>query len=527
MSIPRRRGACPGLSAPMPTGDGLLVRLAPTEAMPVEAFVALVAAARSRGNGTMEVTARGSLQVRGLTPASAKLFASDVAALDIALAEGVPVLSNPLAGRPDAVVDAARLAAELRGAIARGGLALAPKVSVVIDGGGALHLDALGADIRLRAVGPANAPRLHVGLGSLLSSAESIAADHAAADQGPAGHIRQSRAEHTREWTPGCSSGSSAPSPACGGGVGRGLSDSPLMPAAVWSAPQVDPGPYRESGASGKRPLPTPPPQAGEGGVSDASACREERSSDTGWLGVVAAERAVDVVLGLLREIASLDGTARGGDLLRAVGAGVLRSRFEIEPAPAPLSCPPAELVGLQHLRDGTAALGIALAFGHAEADALAQLAAVAAAHGVRFVRPAPDRTLMLIGATPPRVPALAAAAERLGFVTRAGDPRRRVAACAGAPACASGLIAARLLAATIAPRLAGLREGIAVHVSGCAKGCAHPRPAALTVVGDAGGCGIVRNGTARTRPERHVAPAGLAAEVARIFAARGEAVHG
>ncbi len=47
--------------------------------------------------------------------------------------------------------------------------------------------------------------------------------------------------------------------------------------------------------------------------------------------------------------------------------------------------------------------------------------------------------------------------------------------------------------------------------------------PAALTVVGDAQGCGIVRNGTARMMPRYHVAPAGLAAEVARIFA-QGEA---
>ena len=28
VSPPRRRGACPGLAAPMPTGDGLLARLA-------------------------------------------------------------------------------------------------------------------------------------------------------------------------------------------------------------------------------------------------------------------------------------------------------------------------------------------------------------------------------------------------------------------------------------------------------------------------------------------------------------------
>ena len=47
--------------------------------MPLDAFVGLCAAARRHGNGIMEVTARGSLQVRGLTPRSAPLFAAEVA----------------------------------------------------------------------------------------------------------------------------------------------------------------------------------------------------------------------------------------------------------------------------------------------------------------------------------------------------------------------------------------------------------------------------------------------------------------
>jgi precorrin-3B synthase len=34
--------------------------------------------------------------------------------------------------------------------------------------------------------------------------------------------------------------------------------------------------------------------------------------------------------------------------------------------------------------------------------------------------------------------------------------------------------------------------------VSGCAKGCAHPGAAPLTVVGMPGDCGLVANGTAR-----------------------------
>jgi precorrin-3B synthase len=423
LPLPLRRGACPGLSAPMPTGDGLLVRFVPADAMSLDAFIALCAAARAHGNGAMEVTARGSLQVRGLRPASAPLFAAEVARLDIAASDGVAVLTGPLRDDAAAIVDAASLAAELRQAITQAHLALAPKVSVVVDGGGLLHLDTLSADIRLRAVGSAAAPRLLVALGTL-------------------------------------------------------------------------------------------PPSAEEGGGREPHA----------WLGAIAPEHAVDVVLGLLREIAAHG--PRAADLLRARGIDALRSQFRIEPAAAPAPRPPAEMIGRHRLRDGSLALGIALAFGHARADALVELARLAAAHGVRSIRPAPDRALMLIGVSSANADNLAAAAEQLAFVACAGDPRRRIAACPGAPACASGFIDARRLAAALAPQLAGLRAGIAVHVSGCAKGCAHGAPAALTVVGDAYGCGIIRNGTARASPNYHVAPANLTAEVARAFA-DGEAAHG
>jgi hypothetical protein len=89
-----RRGACPGLSAPMPTGDGLLVRLLPAQPMPLDAFAGFCQAARQYGNGTIEISARGSLQVRGLTPRSAPLFASAVTALGIVAYEGVPVIAG-------------------------------------------------------------------------------------------------------------------------------------------------------------------------------------------------------------------------------------------------------------------------------------------------------------------------------------------------------------------------------------------------------------------------------------------------
>ena len=178
MNRPLRRGACPGLSAPMPTGDGLLVRLRPIGTVALAAFEKLCAAAQEHGNGVIEVTTRGSIQVRGLSEQSAPLFAEAVARLGIATEDGPPVLSNPLAGLDSAeILDAAALAADLRNALAETSLAerLAPKVSVVIDGGG-LHLDGIAADIRLAAEATPGGPVLRVGIGGDSVSATELGA---------------------------------------------------------------------------------------------------------------------------------------------------------------------------------------------------------------------------------------------------------------------------------------------------------------------------------------------------------------
>ncbi|TIT84079.1 MAG: precorrin-3B synthase, partial [Mesorhizobium sp.] len=94
-----RRGACPALSAPMQTGDGLLVRLNPVAGgLAPKSLTGLCESALRHGNGIMEVTARGSLQIRGLTAESARLLAAEVDALGIAVRTGVPVETGPLAG---------------------------------------------------------------------------------------------------------------------------------------------------------------------------------------------------------------------------------------------------------------------------------------------------------------------------------------------------------------------------------------------------------------------------------------------
>ena len=401
------RGACPSLPAPMATGDGLLVRLVVNAPIPLDAFIGLCEAARRHGNGTMEVSARGSLQVRGLTPLSAPLFAAALAALDIAINDGVAVLADPFPDDPASLIDVNGLAAQLRAAIAEARLALAPKVSVVVDGGGSVDLDAIAADIRLRAV-------------------------------------------------------------------------------------MSDVGPKFELALAGDAVTATP-------------------------IAMIAPEDAADEALGLLKAIAARGADARASDLVTS-RAG--RSRAALRQTQR------AHPIGLHPLKENAFALGLGLSFGHEDADALVALARIANENGADWVRPAPGRALLFGPLGAGGAEAIRLAAGRLDFITDASDPRRRIAACPGTPFCVHGLIAARALAAELARHVSLSDDGIAVHVSGCAKGCAHPRPATFTIVGTEQGCGIVRDGSARDEPADYTDPADLAALLDRIAIKTREVVH-
>jgi precorrin-3B synthase len=100
------------------------------------------------------------------------------------------------------------------------------------------------------------------------------------------------------------------------------------------------------------------------------------------------------------------------------------------------------------------------------------------------------------------RPAALSEAAARLGFIVQAADPRRSISACAGAPLCASGEIPTRELGPEVAHAAAALLDGsLTLHLSGCAKGCAHRGPTALAIVGNPNGFGVVVNGCAHDAP--------------------------
>src|SRR6185437_7667517 len=124
---------------------------------------------RAHGNGCIEVTQRGNLQFRGLTMTSAPEFASKVSSLGLGAPADGRVMGNPLSGLEALeIVDTREPQARVRREIDFS--ALAPKVSVSIDGGGKLSLDEVRADIRLRASGR----RFHLALGGDARSALAV-----------------------------------------------------------------------------------------------------------------------------------------------------------------------------------------------------------------------------------------------------------------------------------------------------------------------------------------------------------------
>ena len=301
------------------------------------------------------------------------------------------------------------LVAALRNAVEAEGVAnrLAPKTSVIVDGGGALHLDAIDADLRLVAT---SGGRFHLAVGGTATTARplgAVTADDALtaaltvlrmiADLGPAAR-------------------------------GRDL-DAAEVAAAVGAAP-------------GRR-LHAGPPLAG-GAHRPPSPPRRHRRR-------------------------------RRWPALRPDRRGDPRPRWS---TPRETSAP--------------------IAFA-----------------------PAEGRALLAIGIARDSVARFRDRAAGLGFIVRPDDPRRSVVACAGAPACAAGLMPARAIAAELAhaaapdarrlahPPHLRLRQGL--RPSPCRGADLRRRQER--------GAGLVVSGRAGDTATAHLPPGDLPASVARLAA--------
>ncbi|MEQ1409101.1 precorrin-3B synthase [Neorhizobium sp. Rsf11] len=164
-ALDMRRGACPALSAPMMTGDGLLARIALIDAISPGQLAELCRLAQRHGNGILDISARGNLQARGLTEISAPMLDTEVRALNLPLREGLAVEVPPFAGLDETEIVDPRPVAEAIRQAARGIEGLAPKMCLVVDGHGRLRLSHLLADIRLVAVRSGESTRWKLLLG--------------------------------------------------------------------------------------------------------------------------------------------------------------------------------------------------------------------------------------------------------------------------------------------------------------------------------------------------------------------------
>lgn len=395
---PARRGWCPGLARPMPTGDGLLARVhPPLGILTLDQARAVAEGARRFGNGHLDLTARANLQIRGVTEATRAPLAAWLAAqgLGDVRADGGPqrlTLTSPLAGHdPDETVDVPTLAA----AIETAGLAipgLPAKTLVVVEGRPGRAVPE--ADLSVVAEGPGRVA-IAVAHGetprTLLTCAEDAAPGHVAALLGVFARTGRRRM--------------------------RDLSDG---------------------------------------------------------------------------EMAALTGALCSGRPAPSAGSAKARGGF----APGR---EPARPAGARDLRS----VAIDAPFGRCTADALERVAARATAIGADEIRLSATRGfVLLVPATASDAAAAATAALAAEFIVVPDDPRRAIAACTGAPGCASGstptLADAARLAAAFGPLAA---SGRAAHVSGCAKGCARPGPADLTLVGRDGLYGVLVGGAPGDEP--------------------------
>lgn len=220
--------------------------------------------------------------------------------------------------------------------------------------------------------------------------------------------------------------------------------------------------------------------------------------------------RTTDYLL-RMRDLVARDDVAR---LLGAVGLEIGASACV-----SPVMSNPG--VGVHHLDQAAVVAAIGLPFGRIEALQLEDLAM--AAESGSSIRLTPWRMLVISCSDAKQGQALLTHAAKAGLAVSADDVRVMIDACTGAPACANASVPARDDAAMIARRLGrvSVQRG-AIHISGCAKGCAHRGTAKVTLVGRDGRYDLIENGAAADTPmRRNIAQAELTSAVLTCLSAQ------
>lgn len=143
------QGWCPGALRPMESGDGLVVRVRPPlgRLSPDQAR-GLAAAARAHGNGLIDLSARGNVQVRGVTAASHSALIVDLREMDLIDASPEAEQRRNIVITPFADAETYRLASALADALVQMP-PLPGKFGFVVDSGPMPVMGDISGDIRL------------------------------------------------------------------------------------------------------------------------------------------------------------------------------------------------------------------------------------------------------------------------------------------------------------------------------------------------------------------------------------------
>lgn len=220
---------------------------------------------------------------------------------------------------------------------------------------------------------------------------------------------------------------------------------------------------------------------------------------------IVPAERAVETAIVLARAFLSLRRERefelrRMRFLVRELGVAALAREAGLKPVPYRSTRPAtraSRIFGAQTAGRCRFA-GIGAANGRWRASDIAFLGALAASDGIGELRLTPWRAILLPCASEDAAREMTRIAAGRDLVVDADDPRLAIVACPGAPECPQAGGETRTHEIRLAPLARRLTpEGVGLHISGCAKGCAMPSPAPVTLVVRDTGFDLVDNGRA------------------------------
>jgi precorrin-3B synthase len=189
-------------------------------------------------------------------------------------------------------------------------------------------------------------------------------------------------------------------------------------------------------------------------------------------------------------------------DLVTLIGARQIAKAAGLEMTLAENPSPLADPSPIGSLRIGeTDILGIGVPFGRLNSAMLQAAARVSAEFGTGEMRLTPWRAMLIPGIAHAQHSELRDHFSGLNFITRSDDPLLKFAACSGQSACEQATTETQKDSLALLDLVTPSPLSIFIHVSGCAKGCAHPEATPFTLVGNAGRYDLIKNGTARDTP--------------------------